>query len=1260
VKGGDKVKIGDINYDLKVVKPRIFLCRPDKKTIAPLSEAYDISYSTKLSVLNELSFKIPTVIFQDGVPMDNRNIQAIKNRYLFKMKFGPITEYFLLNESNKSYSDDEYIQYSALSLGVQLSDKNIRDFEVVSKTLAQIATEILASTNTKWKVGYVDSFFETHRSYEVSSNNILEIIYDLANVWNALIVWDTVTCDIHFYKPDNIGNNKGFYIRDGKYMESFNLSTNTIDTITRLKVYGQEGLTIHRLNPTGQSYLEDFRFYLYPFKRENGVVVSHSEYLSDELCIALEDYRTLVDSLAEKFTYLTTAITTQTAIIQTENQLLSTLITQKIILEDELDLSNANFQSNSPAHLDIISRLEAKRNEISNQEAFIRQLSYQLKNYEDELEQLRNKLQRENNFSNEQLAELSNFEIEKEYTNDSIVDDQDLLTEAQEIFRQYLEPKIKLDMNIIDFLTVVECQNDWDKLNLGDIVSVRYDRLQVDIKAKITEITFDFERESISVIITNEMDEKNTWLEQLSKAGNTSTLVQMEKWKWNLSEKNNGAINDIIHNKWDALKNAVMAGYNQQIEINERGITVKDLTDPLSWLVIQNGFLAITNDNGNSWKHAISKDGIFGERIFGKIISGVNLIIEDESGIWLTQGSRTTIYNRNGDEVMRLGLVTDDPEPECFGLTSWNDITRVAITTCEGFAVSQKEDDNWKKILWANTDGTLYSRNMVAENIKIVNNLDQLILDAENNYFDIGLFDKIVADGKLTTLEKLELIKELYKIHADYQLLLQQAQKYIRSERDNETDVNGPFDIATQTFPTVYSITDRYSTSKVKEAYLALMNYIDSYIKVLKNGYRETENLEIDMTDPLTESTSSIENRGFFVQKFKDYYDEATRLRQAIEDSLFYSGIHMGSYNNNLIMNEFGFIAVRSDGKYRAFLNATNGLALQKWENNQWVSKLFATLGDDKWEDGTLYAEGLVTKNLRIVDGNLGDAITLDWEKGITIYGKNREIIKLNANEAISIYVGNAKKFYVGTDGRLYAKDITTHNLKIVDGSLGEKIIFDQTKGITINGNNGEQIRLNANEGIAIDAKGEKRIWIGKDGLIYAKKLLVMGNDSDEIIKDVDGSYISDLTVNKLKTLNSNQPQDFIHIKDNFFKIKTNYGGAEKDKLTITVKETGDAAYPHMTWGAGGDTGAGNNVGYQYKKSDGFYFDYVGTDGQKREFALKNGDESILMKTPHSMNFDGKNINFKASSAITLAVGENKIIINGEGVKVNGTRINLN
>ncbi|WP_341302238.1 phage tail protein [Lysinibacillus sp. FSL H8-0500] len=1270
------MKLGEINYNLKPDDARIFLCRPDKKTIARIGEAYDILYNTKVSILNEISFKIPTTLIEDGVPVDNKNIDKIKNRYLFKLKYGHITEYFLLNESNKAYSDDEYIQYSALSLGIQLSDKNIRNFEVVSKTLSQITTEILSSVNTIWKLGYVDSYFEEiYRSYEVASNNILEIIYDLAKLWNALIVWDSIKCEIHFYRPENIGKDKGFYIRDGKYLESFNLAINTIDTITRLKVYGQDGLSIHRLNPTGQSYLEDYRYYLYPFKRENGLVVSHSKYLTDSLCMALEDYQALVESLSEKFTNLTTMVTTQNSIIQTEEQKLSALNTQRIVIEDELDLSNASFQSSTLNHQDIIQRLEAKRLEISNQEAFIRSLNYQLSDYENDLNDLREKLARENNFTVEQLAELSNFEIEKEYINDSIIDDEDLMEEGQEVFRTYLEPKIKLDMNLIDFLSIVECQNDWDKLGLGDIVRVRYDRLQVDIKAKITEIAHNFENESISVVIENEFDEENNWLEQLNKAGNTSTIVQMDKWKWNLSEKNNGAINDIINNKWDALKNAVMAGYNQKIEISERGIIVRDLEDPLSWLVIQNGFLAITNDNGESWKHAISKDGIFGERIFGKIISGVNLMIEDESGIWITQGSRTTIYNRQGDEVMYVGLVSENQKDsagnlipqdnECFGLVSWNHITRVALTTCEGFSVSKKDNDEWKKVLWANTDGTLYSRHMVAENIKVVNNLDEVILDAENNYFNIGLLDKIVADGKLTTLEKLELIKELYKIHSDYKLLLQQAQKYIRSDRDNLTDVEGAFNVAMQTFPTVYSTTDKYSTSALKNAYLELMNGMSSYIKIINNGYSESQNLHIDMTDPITESTSHIENRGIFVQKFKNYYDEATRLRQQIEDSLFYSGITMGRYHNNLIMNDFGFIAVRSDGKYRAYLNATNGLALQKWENGQWVSKLFATLGDAKWEDGTLYAEGLVTKNLRIVDGDLGDAITFDWLDGITIYGRNGEEIRLNANEAISIYVNGDKKFYVGTDGRLYAKDITTHNLKIVDGFLGEKIIFDQNDGITINGNNGEQIRLNANEGIAIDVHSEPRFWISKDGYLYARKLFIMNGELDEKILESlgeDNSFISDLTVTKLRTYDPNDPDNYVHIKQKFLRFITKSGSTENTKYEMYFEGSGVQAYPVAIWGSGSGNNTNNNKAKQYKTSEGFFTEYIDEGGEKHAINLNTDrTKSIEITTPRTVSIKGGGGSIiMNNSQLEIKFGSNAITMSASGIKVNGTRIDLN
>jgi len=283
----------------------------------------------------------------------------------------------------------------------------------------------------------------------------------------------------------------------------------------------------------------------------------------------------------------------------------------------------------------------------------------------------------------------------------------------------------------------------------------------------------------------------------------------------------------------------------------------------------------------------------------------------------------------------------------------------------------------------------------------------------------------------------------------------------------------------------------------------------------------------------------------------------------------------MRFYNNLILDSQTGFMAIRNDYRYRARLSATEGLALEKWERNAWVKKLYASLGHPDYEDGTLIAENLVARSLRIVDGNLGDRIVLDqyngisiygdraniflnandgiriqvngqdkfyvgidgrlyaqditthglrivdgllgeriifdWEDGITIIGNNATIY-LNANDGIRINAGGTDKFYVGTDGRLYAVDITTHNLKIVDGQLGEKIMFDHLTGITINGNAGQQIRLNANEGIAIDVNSQKRFWVGTDGYLYARKLFIMNDLETPIPDEVAGSYISDLT----------------------------------------------------------------------------------------------------------------------------------------------------
>lgn len=1033
------MRLGEINKDLKPAKRSLFLCKPDKTTIKKLVEAYDIEYKTQLGTVNEISFKIPTVLDKDRVPITNPNIELIRHRYYFKLVHGHTTEYFIFNERSKVFSDDEHVEYKAFSLGYELMDKSIRELEFTSKNLTEMVSECLKYTN--WKVGYVDSEFDLKfRGHQIASQTVLQVVYDLSQKFNAVIKWDTVNRKISFYRPENVGLNKGFKLKYGKFLESFNLATNSDEAVTRLKIFGQNELTIRRLTPTGANYLEDFSWYMYPFKVDtNNNVIESSYYMSDSLCLALTAYQTLLANVQGQFDTLTTNLTLKQDEIQDAYQELSDLSTDLVKILDKIDVSNSEFKNNTPQHQIFISERVLKEAEIAAKLSEIAILENQESQIEANIDALRIQVIIENNLTPDNLLELNKFIIEKEYVNDSIVDDEDLLHDGIEAFEKFREPKLDLNIDIVNFLEILECQNDWDKLVLGDIVRVQHDRLGVDIKTKIIEINYSFETNDISLVIANEqeMNQIDDFMKKLYDASNTSTVVNMDKYKWDLSMENHGTINQIINNKWDSLKNAVVAGYNQMVQISERGITVKSLEDPESWLVIQNGFLSITNDSGNNWKYAISKDGIYGEQIFGKIISGVNLAIEDESGIWKTRGSRTTIYDRNGDEQMRLGLVTDAPDPECFGMVLDNRKHRVSATSCVGFQIEKWEQNQWRKKMYADLEGNFWVENFTAKEITIVDN---------DGYFKFTGNKGVISDGVDPVM----------------------------------------------------------------------------WLGYIPNG-------SVPMCSPAS---------------------------------------------------DFGTI----------------------------------------------------------------------------LKGTNNSLIYMTKNRGFAIDVDCENKFKVDTNGSLYAKDMVTHNLKIVNGELGEKIILDENSGITINGNKNQQIRLNANEGIAIDVNGSPRFWIGTDGSLYARKLFIMNDLTTPIPDEVTGSFISDLTVNKVRTLNSASPQDHVFIKDNFIKLMTGTATGASEKFTLQLMGSGASSYPHMTWGAGGSQGgAGSNTGYIYKDERSLSFEYVGTNNNKRKLLLQNSDiDSILLDTPQG-------IVIKAGTKLRIEVDSNNYMeLSSAGLVFKGTKIDLN
>lgn len=609
----------------------------------------------KLGVVDEVSFTIPTQIERNHQLIDNPLIKKIKHRYLFKLVYNRQTQYFIFHERDKEYGDDEFISYRGYGLGYQLADKDIRGYKVMSKSLTEIIYDILKETN--WKIGYVDGYFDTKiRSHEIDQSTVLQAMYDLAEKFNAVIIWDTRNLTISMYNPSNIGMNKGLRLKPGKYLESFSLTDNSEEVVTRLKLYGQDGLTIRKLTPTGANYLEDFSWFLHPFERDGkGKVLKSSDYMSDSLAIALEDYNLLLANLQGQFNTLLQQLLSKQDEIQIESQRLSVLLSDLAQLLDERDVYNSAGDGDIN---DINNRINAKESEISASESFLSRLVAEEKSIQANIDSLRVQTSIETHLSGAQLLELNNFIITKEYTNDAIVDEEDLLKDGIEAFERFREPSISLSMNIVNFLSNIESQNNHDKLGLGDTISVGNERLNVDIKAKIIEIEFDFDNEDVNLQIANERDYKDSdarFLDMIYSANNTSNTVNMNKFKWDLVEEANSMVSQMLNSEWDATKRKIVAGYEQSIVISERGIIIKSPEDPMDVLVIQNGMLAISNDGMNTWKHAITANGVIGDRIIGRLLIGARLLIEDEGGIIKIDGSTQTIYDPAGNDKVLLG-----------------------------------------------------------------------------------------------------------------------------------------------------------------------------------------------------------------------------------------------------------------------------------------------------------------------------------------------------------------------------------------------------------------------------------------------------------------------------------------------------------------------------------------------------------------------------------------------------------------------------
>ncbi|MEK4207160.1 hypothetical protein [Paenibacillus sp. FSL R10-2788] len=331
------------------------------------------------------------------------------------------------------------------------------------------------------------------------------------------------------------------------------------------------------------------------------------------------------------------------------------------------------------------------------------------------------------------------------------------------------------------------------------------------------------------------------------------------------------------------------------------------------------------------------KHRVVAETLYGKVILSQRVVIGDGDGVWLMEGPTTTIRDRHGREAMLLGLIQE--EPDKFGMTvnryatddedDETPINKISVEEDGGFTIERWNGYNYDKVFSVDTNGYLFTEDMTTKSLKIIDKDNGLLLDSYTKEMNIGKFENIITDGKLTAIEKLQVLGERTRIMSEYIKLLDQANAYKKTSRDDTIRIDIP---------------------PFTAAYNALITYLEPLLS----------NMTI---------TSDI-NRDEFIQKFKAYFDQVVQIVQGINDSIKYSSVQLGSYYNNVLIDSLeGITATRNDAVYRTVMNAIKGFAVQRNNGTAdkpiWVDLFWADT------DGIVHAEDFKINNPSVKGGGI-------------------------------------------------------------------------------------------------------------------------------------------------------------------------------------------------------------------------------------------------------------------------------------------------
>lgn len=715
----------DINPEIELPKYELILTKLNEEPLCELHNIEDFEIKSYFANIDEISFRVPFYqTFNDGAQEKNELFDSVDGSMMVLVNN---MKYFILTKPEIKTNEETgeiYKDILGFSREYELGQKILKGYDAPSRKLYDYSNEKdenglewgflnLIERTTSWKISYINAdLLLKYRYLSFPKTTYLQALQEVQRTFGCIFKFNTKDKIIDVYEVTQLGKNQGLYISNGNFLKNLSQTINHDELKTRLFLYGQNNVSIQAINILGKPYIESFNFF------------KNTRFMSQDLIDALNNYEDYIQTKQGLFEGYLTQLNTKNSLMGTKRDELVALLTELKVIQSNLDVAISSGQSTGV----LKTQESTKLSQISTKQI-------EIDNLQDEIDVINNNINTiavdtdmTTHFTEAQLRELDPFIREDEYSDSNYTEDnlQELLDEGKKILNRISYPSLQFDVDVEDFLSLVEGQHMWNNFILGDFVTLEHEELGFNYEVRLVGYTHNPDSNKLNLTFSNRnsVDDPNIELKDILEGLTATTnTVDFSRFKWDKGEQANSMISNYINSNLDLEKQKIMGASSQKPLVDERGIwLVKDvggIIDPEQTRLVNNA-IVMTKDNWNTSDIAISPN------------SGINAnLINGKIGNFATLNANQITVGDNGetipDEALGGSLVKQNTAYNGVKIDSTNGLTvtrtddrvKTLVNATEGIKIQTKTGTTWGDNFYVDTNGYIRAKNIIIDGTSV-------------------------------------------------------------------------------------------------------------------------------------------------------------------------------------------------------------------------------------------------------------------------------------------------------------------------------------------------------------------------------------------------------------------------------------------------------------------------------------------------------------------------------------------------------------